>query len=92
MNIELDASLGFLDDSRANRLLAAGVKRYNHNLETAPNYYESICSTHSFKDRVATVEAVIDHGFSACSGGIIGMGESLLQRLELAFAIKEHGN
>lgn len=89
VDIDLDASLGFLDDERAARLLAAGVTRYNHNLETSKDHYPRICSTHTFDQRVATVQCALSQGFSACSGGIIGLGETPSQRLDLAFSLAE---
>ena len=89
VDIALDASLGFLNEERAVRLHAAGVTRYNHNLETSRDHYPRICSTHTFDQRVATVECVLSKGFSACSGGIIGLGETPSQRLDLAFALAE---
>lgn len=91
VDIALDVSLGFLDDERAARLSAAGVTRYNHNLETSREHYPSICSTHSFDQRVETVRTALDSGFSACSGGIIGLGETPSQRLDLAFTLAEIG-
>lgn len=91
VDIALDASLGFLTPQRAARLREAGVGRYNHNLETSRDYYPSICTTHSFDQRVETVRTAMGSGFSACCGGIIGMGESPLQRLELAFTLAELG-
>ncbi len=91
VDIALDASLGFLDDKRASRLEAAGVTRYNHNLETSSDYYPTICTTHTFDQRVATIRTVLGKGLSACSGGIIGMGEIPAQRLDLAFTLAELG-
>jgi biotin synthase len=91
VDIELDASLGFLDDERAQRLAAAGVTRYNHNLETSRDHYSKICTTHHFDQRVDTVRKVMGSGFSACSGGIIGLGETPFQRLDLAFTLAELG-
>lgn len=91
VDIQLDASLGFLDETRAQKLAAAGVTRYNHNLETSRDYYEQICTTHHFDQRVDTVRTVMQHGFSACSGGIIGMGETPDQRLDLAFTLADLG-
>jgi biotin synthase len=91
VDIALDASLGFLDEERALRLQKAGVTRYNHNLETSRDHYPSICSTHTFDQRVATVERAMSHGFSACCGGIIGLGETPSQRLDLAFTLAELG-
>jgi biotin synthase len=91
LDIALDASLGFLDENRAERLAAAGVTRYNHNLETSADHYPRICTTHKFEQRVETVQKVMSHGFSACSGGIIGLGETESQRLDLAFTLRDLG-
>jgi biotin synthase len=91
LDIALDASVGFLDEEQARKLRNAGVTRYNHNLETSHDYYPEICSTHTFDQRVATVRTVIDSGLSACCGGIIGMGESPRQRLDLALTLADLG-
>lgn len=91
VDISLDASLGFLNESRAGKLREVGVSRYNHNLETCRDYFPQICSTHSFEARVDTVQTVQRHGMSVCSGGIIGLGETKQQRLELAFLLAELG-
>jgi biotin synthase len=91
VDLALDASLGFLDDTRAERLRLAGVTRYNHNLETCRDLYPTICSTHTYDQRVDTVKKVIGHGISACCGGIIGMGESFSQRLDMAFGLAQLG-
>lgn len=91
VDIPLDASLGFLDESRARRLRESGVTRYNHNLETSRDHYPIICTTHTYDQRVATVRTVLAEGLSACCGGIIGLGETPLQRLDLAFTLAEIG-
>lgn len=91
VDIPLDASLGFLDAERADKLIAAGVTRYNHNLETSADHYGRICTTHTFQQRVDTVKTVMSHGFSSCSGGIIGLGETESQRLDLAFTLRHLG-
>lgn len=91
VDIQLDASLGFLDDERSARLAAAGVTRYNHNIETSRDHYSKICTTHHFDQRVETVRTVMNKGFSACSGGIIGLGETPLQRLDMAFTLADLG-
>lgn len=91
VDIHLDASLGFLDEARARRLRDAGVTRYNHNLETSRDHYPAICTTHTYGQRVDTVRTVLDQGLSACCGGIIGLGETPLQRLDLAFTLAEIG-
>jgi len=87
--LDLDCSLGILSKERAKELKRAGVTRYNHNLETAESYFPKICSTHSFRDRVKTIEVLKGEGFSICCGGIIGLGESPEQRLELAFSLRD---
>jgi biotin synthase len=84
---EVNVSLGFMTPERARRLKALGVKRYNHNLEAAESYFSKICSTHDFADRVATARIVKEAGLELCCGGIIGMGETARQRIELAFSI-----
>ena len=85
VGIEVNCSLGFLTDKRAKRLKELGVKRYNHNLEAARSYFDRICTTHDYDDRVKTAKTAKENGLELCSGGIIGMGEDLKQRLELAF-------
>jgi biotin synthase len=89
--LDLDCSLGTLSEERAEALKKVGVTRYNHNLETAESHFSKICTTHSFQDRVRTIEVLKDRGFSICCGGIIGLGESPQQRLELAFSLRQLG-
>ena len=88
---DLDCSLGTLSEERATSLKRVGVTRYNHNLETAESHFSKICTTHSFQDRVRTIEVLKHQGFSICCGGIIGLGESPQQRLELAFSLRQLG-
>jgi len=87
VDIEINVSLGFMTPARASRLRELGVKRYNHNLEAAESYFSKICKTHDFADRVNTARIVKEAGLELCSGGIIGMGESKKERLELAFSL-----
>ena len=87
VEIEVNVSLGFMTPSRARRLKELGVKRYNHNLEAAESYFSKICKTHDFADRVNTARIVKEAGLELCSGGVIGMGESKKERLELAFSL-----
>jgi biotin synthase len=87
VGIEVNVSLGFMTTARARKLKELGVKRYNHNLEAAESYFSKICNTHHFSDRVNTAKIVKEAGLQLCSGGIIGMGESPRQRVELAFAL-----
>lgn len=87
IDIEVNASLGFMNFDRVRKLKDAGVKRYNHNLETSESFFAQICRTHDFADRMNTARIVKAGGLELCCGGIIGMGETSDQRLELAFAI-----
>lgn len=89
--LDLDCSLGTLSKERAESLKKVGVTRYNHNVETAETHFPKIRSTHSFRDRIKTIEVLKDQGFSICCGGIIGLGESPQQRLELAFSLRQLG-
>lgn len=91
VHIALDASLGFINEDRAAKLFGVGVTRYNHNLESSRDYYPSVCSTHSYESRVKTVKLVKSKGASACCGGIIGLGESPSQRMDLAFTLADLG-
>lgn len=84
-------SLGLLTQEQAVQLVEAGVETYNHNLETARSYFHNVCTTHSYDDRVETCIVARDAGMELCSGGIIGMGESVEQRLELAFELRNIG-
>lgn len=85
-----DASLGIIPKPQiAERLKKAGLVCYNHNLETAPSYFDKICTTHTFEDRLQTLKYCRDAGIKLCSGGIVGMGETLEQRVELAFALAD---
>jgi biotin synthase len=83
------ASLGILSRDQLKRLKAAGLRKFHHNLETSMSYFKKVCTTHKFEDRVNTIKAAKEAGLSVCSGGIFGLGESLKQRVELAFQIKE---
>jgi biotin synthase len=87
--IRICTSLGLLNDEQAQRLAAAGVDRFNHNLEASESFFPKVCQTHSYQDRVATVKAAKAAGMEACCGGIMGMGESLDDRIDLAFALRE---
>jgi biotin synthase len=89
LDLDVNVSLGFMTKERALRLKKIGVKRYNHNLETAASNFAKICRTHEFQDRVSTAKIVKEAGLELCCGGIIGMGETQRQRLELAFSIAE---
>lgn len=82
-------SLGLMRRADLVRLRAAGLRRFHHNLETARSFFPQLCTTHRYEDRVATVRLAQELGFSTCSGGIFGVGESLEQRVELCYALQE---
>jgi biotin synthase len=81
------ASLGGLTGTQLRALKAAGVQRFHHNLETAPSFFPAICTTHTYADRLRTMRAVKATGLEVCSGGILGMGESVEQRVEFAVTL-----
>ena len=87
--IKICTSLGLITNTQAEKLAAAGVDRFNHNLETSRNHFGQVCQTHSWEDRVATIKAAKQAGMEACCGGIMGMGETLDDRIDLAFALRE---
>ncbi len=86
--LQVCANLGMISEAQCISLAKAGVKRYAHNLETSRRFYPSICTTHSYEERVATLTAAQAAGMELGSGGIIGMGETWQDRLELAFALR----
>ena len=81
------ASIGILNDSQAKQLAQSGLKRFHHNINTCKSYHPSICTTHSYKDRINTVLLVKKYGMELCCGVIIGMGESIEQRVEMALEL-----
>jgi biotin synthase len=87
--LEVACSLGLLNAEQAQRLADAGVRRYNHNLETCRELFPQICTTHSYDDRVETAQRARDAGMELCCGGILGMGETLEQRIDFAFELAE---
>lgn len=89
MPLKICACLGLLGEEQARRLAEAGVHRYNHNLNTSRSNYGSITKTHTYEQRVETVEKVKAQGMSPCSGVIIGMGESDREIAEMAYALRE---
>lgn len=89
VDINVAASVGILTQEQVDRLAAAGVHRYNHNLETARSYFPNVVTTHSWEDRRATLEMIREAGMEVCCGGILGMGESLEQRAEFATDLAE---
>ncbi|ALU20683.1 biotin synthase [Corynebacterium pseudotuberculosis] len=89
VDIEVAASIGILTQEQVDRLKAAGVHRYNHNLETARSYFPNVVTTHSWESRRETLRMIGEAGMEVCSGGIIGMGETLEQRAEFACDLAE---
>jgi biotin synthase len=89
VDINVACSLGMLTQEQVDELRAIGVHRYNHNLEAARSYFPSVVTTHSFEERWDTCLMVRDSGMELCCGGLVGMGESLEQRAELAVQLAE---
>ena len=87
VGISVECSLGFLTPEQAKKLKELKVKRYNHNLETAKSKFPEICTTHTYEDRLKTLGIARDAGLELCTGGIIGLGETREQRLEMAIEL-----
>ena len=87
VGISIECSLGFLTKQQAEKLKELGVIRYNHNLETSESKFPEICTTHTYQDRIDTLHTARKAGLELCTGGIIGMGETRAQRVELVQAI-----
>ena len=83
------ASLGMLNEAMAMRLAEGGISVYHHNLETARSFFDNVCTTHNYDEDIITVKIAKAAGMKACSGGILGLGETWKQRVELAFTLKE---
>lgn len=88
-DIELCASHGLLSYEDLKKLKDCGVTRYHNNLETSRNYFSKICTTHTYDEKIATIKAAMKAGLEVCSGGIIGMGESMEDRIDMAFTLRE---
>lgn len=85
----LCASHGILSYEQMVQLKEAGVVRYHHNIETSKNHYKNICTTHTFEERIETIKNAKKAGLEICSGGIIGMGETIKDRIDFAFDIRD---
>lgn len=88
IDIKVCASMGLLSKSQLRRLKDAGVVRYHCNIETSPNNFPNLCKTHTMEDKIETIKAAQEIGMDVCSGGIIGMGESMNDRVDMAFMLR----
>ena len=88
-SLKLCASHGIISYEEALKLKESGVSMYHHNIETSSEYFKNICTTHTFKDRIATINNCKRAGLNICSGGIIGLNESLEDRLKMVFELQE---
>jgi biotin synthase len=91
IGIRVCTSLGILEGTQARRLKEAGVDRFNHNLETSERHFGSICTTHTYQDRIRTIELAHEAGLESCCGGIVGMGEGEEDLVDLAFELRRLG-
>ena len=89
--IKLCASHGLLDEEDFTKLKEAGIVRYHNNLETSRNYFASICTTHTYEDKIKTIKAAQRVGLEVCSGGLFGIGEIMEDRIDMAFELREMG-
>jgi biotin synthase len=89
LGMEVCVTLGMVDETQAKRLKSAGCTVYNHNIDSSPDFYETIISTRKFSDRLDTIKAVRAAGLEVCSGGIVGMGESIDQRVHFLQELTE---
>ena len=83
------ASIGILDEEQAKQLAEAGLKRFHHNFNTCRSYYPEVCTTHTWEDRLNTCKLVKKYGIELCCGVILGMGETIEQRVEMAMELAE---
>lgn len=91
LSIDLCASHGLLSREQLRTLRAAGVTSYHHNIETSRRFFPQICTTHTYDDRIRTIKTAQEEGFCVCSGGIIGMGETWEDRIDMAISLAELG-
>ena len=89
LKIDLCASHGILNAEQLKKLREVGVKNYHHNIETSRRFFPQICTSHTFDDRIKTIKLAQAAGLNVCSGGIIGMGETWQDRIEMAFELSE---
>lgn len=85
------ASLGVLTEDTATELKGMGLENYHHNLESAESFFDNVCTSHTYQENIDTIQNARDAGLRVCAGGILGMGESLEQRIELAVQLRDLG-
>ncbi len=90
-NISVCVSFGLLNEAQYKKLKTAGVERIHNNLETSRNYFPKVCTTHDYDDKISAIKAAKKAGLSVCSGGIIGLDESMEDRIDMALALRELG-
>lgn len=90
-NLKLCASHGLLDEEDFIKLKAVGIVRYHNNLETSKNYFGTICTTHTYEDKIQTIQAAQKVGLEVCSGGLFGLGETMDDRIDMAFDLRALG-
>jgi biotin synthase len=90
-DIKVCASMGLLDEARLKKLQASGVLRYHCNIETSPRNFKNLCTTHTLEDKIKTIKTCQDLGLEVCSGGIIGMGETMEDRIDMAIMLRDLG-
>jgi biotin synthase len=91
VDIEVCVSFGLLNEAQFRKVKEAGVTRVHNNLETSRNNFPNVCTTHNFEDKVAAIRAAKAAGLAVCSGGIMGLGETVEDRIDMAFSLKELG-
>ena len=88
-NLKRCASIGHMSADRAKKLKDAGIQRVHHNVETARSYYDEVSTTVRYEGRIRTIQALVEAGLETCVGGILNLGESPRQRIEMAFELAE---